>query len=156
MEPLIRLLLSKKWTNLQNRRSGFEDGKYPGVYLLAYSDKALEGKRINLNDILYVGMSNSQSGVKGRLGQFLNSIEKGKGHVAGNRFYKEQGKGTPFSRMKNKKRFFMASISIPCRVKKAERTPADLRTMGEVLRLEYYVLAHIKEKLHCEPKWNKK
>lgn len=156
MEPLIQLLLSKKWTNLQNGRSDLKDGKYPGVYLLAYSDRNLEGKKISLNDIFYVGMSNSRDGVKQRLKQFLDALEEGKGHSAANRFYEDYAKGVPFSRMKDKETFFVASVSIRCCPEKAKRTPDDLRKMGKVAGLEYYVLAHIKEKLHREPKLNKK
>ena len=47
--------------------------------------------------------------------------------------------------MSNKKKFYVASISIPCVVNKSKRTALDLRKMGEMVRLEYYVLAYIKK-----------
>lgn len=156
MEKLIQRLLSQKWADLQTSITSLQDGEWPGVYLLAYTDKDLEGKGIELADIFYVGMSNSRGGVRQRLKQFIRGIEKGASHSAGIRFLKEHANGIPFSRMKSRKTFFVVSISIPCVVDKARRTPEDLRKMGGVARLEYYVLAHIKEALKREPKLNKK
>ena len=156
MEKLIQRLLSQKWVELQTGITFLQDGNYPGVYLLAYTDKDLKGEDIDLTDIFYVGMSNSRGGVKQRLKQFINGIEKDVPHSAGKRFREEYTNGIPFSRMKPQKTFFVASISIPCVVEKAKRTPKDLRKMGEVARLEYYVLAHIKEALKREPELNKK
>lgn len=156
MEQLISLLLTQKWARLHGNLTGLKDGSYPGVYVLAYSDQDLEGKPINPRDIFYVGMSNSQGGVRQRLGQFLRAIEMGTGHSGGNRFYAEYAHDRPFSELENRKTFFVAVVTIPCDVDKKDRTPADLRAMGDVAALEYYVLAHIREALGREPELNKK
>jgi len=156
MEKLIQRLLSQKWTELRSGITSLEDGECPGVYLLAYTDKDLEGKSIKLSDIFYVGMSNSRGGVKQRLKQFTNAIEKDVGHSAGMRFLRKYANGVPFSLIKSRKAFFVASISIPCVVKKTARKAEDLRKMGEVVRLEYYMLAYIKEALGEEPELNEK
>src|SRR5436309_12344290 len=79
---LIRRLLSTKWTKLLANHSSLDGqsckgGEDPGVYLLAYSDKDLQGKDIDLEDIFYVGMSNSHGGVNQRLKQFIDAIERG-------------------------------------------------------------------------------
>lgn len=44
--------------------------KYPGNYLLAWSNKHLAGKLITPQDVEYVGMSNRQDGVKERIKDF--------------------------------------------------------------------------------------
>lgn len=150
----INQLLNKTWEDLIKNIDSLE--VYPGVYILALTDEDLMGKPIDLNDIFYVGMTNAREGIKGRLNQFLYSIEKGKGHSGGNRFLKDYLHGISFSNSNFKKRFFVAYLCLPCNVEKKERSPEDLRKMGEVAKFEYEVLAYIKEKLNREPELNKK
>ena len=152
----IKDLFVKKWTNLLKDYGNLENCQFPGVYILAYTEKNLEGKPLDIKDIFYVGMSNSRGGVKQRLKQFINGIHKNHGHSAGNRFFKEYGKGEPFNILKDKKTFFVASLSLPCKVHKNKRSPEDLRKMGQVAKFEYEVLAYIKENLNREPELNKK
>ncbi len=152
----IERLLARKWAPLERGLPSQEGAKQIGAYLLAYSPQDLTGRDIHLEDIFYVGMSNSRGGVRSRLGQFLDAIEDGEGHSAGNRFYKEYLHETPFSEAKTGKAFFVAITTFPCVVEKSKRTPKDLRRMGDVARLEYYVLAHIREAIGCEPELNKK
>jgi hypothetical protein len=155
VQDLIQRLLSlKKWTNLHTGRRAIEDREYPGVYVLAYSDKALEGEPVKVEDVFYVGMT--QASLIQRLNQFVRGIEDGKHHSGASRFYYEYAKQVPYSRLPNSKTFFVASAAIPCIVSKKRRTPQDLRKMGEVARLELYVLAHIKEVRSDEPELNKK
>lgn len=151
----VEELLKKKWIKLDNYKE-LPDSQDPGVYILAYTNKKLENADIKIEDIFYVGMSNSLGGVKQRLGQFINGIEKNIGHSAGMRFFKEYMKNSSFSKSKQKMNFFVASLSIPCEVSKDKRTSSDLLAMGEVAKFEYSVLAHIKEKLGKEPMLNKK
>lgn len=148
-------LINKNWMKLENYKN-LESCKYPGVYILAYTDKDLLNKRIKIEDIFYVGMSNSLGGVKQRISQFINGIEKYKSHSAGMRFFKEYMNNNSFSKNKSKKSFYIASLTLPCEVSKDKRTDKDLRKMGEVAKFEYDVLAHIKEKLGKEPELNKK
>jgi hypothetical protein len=163
MEGIIQRLLSRRWTHLLKQHTqhfvALQNAQYPGVYVLAYSDKDLEDQPIELVDIFYVGMSNSDGGVQERLKGFINGIEKYRSHSGGKRFYKLYAQAQPFSIFSQNnggKQFFVASVSIPCQVTKVKRTPDDLRKMGEVARLEYYVLAHIKSILGTEPALNKK
>lgn len=151
----IKKLLEKNWIKLEDYKT-LKDSQYPGVYILAYSDKDLEKKQIKIEDIYYVGMSNSLGCVKQRLSQFFSGIEKGYGHSAGNRFLNEINKNVSYSKSKTNKRFFVASLCLSCLVNKENRTSKDLIKMGEVAKFEYEVLAYIKEKIGREPELNKK
>jgi hypothetical protein len=61
--------------------------RYPGVYLLAYGAKELEGQNVKIDDVYYIGMSNSAGGVRSRLRQFKSALERGYGHSGGNHCY---------------------------------------------------------------------
>jgi hypothetical protein len=65
---------------------------------------------------------------------------------------------TPYSTFADKKPFFVASVSVPGTALKSARFPMDLRTIGVVAQLEWYVLAKVKEQTeqHQEPWLNKK
>ncbi len=152
----LKILFNKRWTSLLKSYKNLENNQYPGVYILAYTDKNLEEKPIKIEDVFYVGMSNSLGGVKQRLKQFISGINKGYGHSAGNRFFQDYSKGKSFDVANHKKTFFVASLSLSCNVNKNERTPTDLRKMGEVAKFEYEIIAFIKEKLGREPELNKK
>lgn len=131
-------------------------GCSPGVYALAYTNVLAVKRPVNdLRSIFYVGMSRAIGGVKNRLGQFLNGIEGKGGHSGANRFFGDYAGGVPFSAWKDRKRFFAVVLTIPCEVKPALRTPCDLRQIGHVTCLEYYVRALIKEKTGEEPALNK-
>lgn len=156
-KDIVSELLNRRWVTLDDKNiDKLKDARCPGVYVLAYSDKNMMGKEIKIKDIFYVGMSNSKGGVKQRLKQFLTGIEKNTNHSAGMRFLKEHANGVPWSKFKKRNTFYVASFSIPCEVSKDKRTADDLRTMGIVAKLEYDVLAFIKEKTGEEPKLNKK
>jgi hypothetical protein len=133
-------------------------GQHPGVYLLAYSDEPLAGRHVDLRDVLYVGMSNSQGGVSRRLRRFKRAIEGRDGrHSGSRRFLKEYAHGTPYSQLEGRKTFFVAWLPVPCdEVQKGLRTEAALRLMGDVAALEYYVLASIKAATGQEPALNGK
>ena len=156
MKEKIQEILNKKWKPLLESYKNIEDGNYPGIYLLAFTDKDLDGQKVEPNDIFYVGMSNARKGVKSRVKQFLNGIEKNGSHSAGMRFYKENSKGTAFSDCNHPEKFYIVSSTFKCDVDKRTRTPNDLKIMGEICRLEYYLLAYIKEVTNAEPKLNKK
>ena len=157
MEKLIQSILTKTWIKLGNESlRSFQDRNLPGVYLLAWTDNEIENTRPKISDIFYVGMSNAKGGVKGRLKQFINGIEKNTSHSAGMRFFKEYCHNKPFSSTNSIKNFYFIPQCLKCNVTKEERTPNDLQTMGEVARLEYYLLAHIKENNKNEPELNKK
>jgi hypothetical protein len=156
MEENIQKILNKKWKPLLENYKNIEDGNYPGIYLLAFTDKNLEGELVKPTDIYYVGMSNARKGLTSRVKQFLNGIEKNGSHSAGMRFYKENSNGIAFSECNHLGRFFIVSSTFKCDVHKLTRTPSDLRIMGDICRLEYEIIAHIKEATNEEPKLNKK
>jgi hypothetical protein len=72
------------------------------------------------------------------------------------RFFKTVGNGTPYSTFEARKPFFVASISVPCTALKTAGSAMDLRKMGIVAKLEWYVLAKVKEQTNQEPWLNKK
>lgn len=157
MEKLIRNLLNKEWVKLEgDSLRTFQEKNLPGVYILAWTNNKIGNTRPKLTNIFYVGMSNAKGGVKGRLKQFINGIEKNTSHSAGMRFFKEYSGNKPFSRTNQTKRFYFIPLCFKCNVIKEERTPNDLRAMGEIAQLEYYLLAHIKENTKNEPELNKK
>ncbi len=147
VEHLLGRLFSQKWTKLATNRPSIEAGECPGIYLLAFTVENLAGQKIKLCDVFYVGMSNARRGVNGRLKQFVDAIEgKSAKHVAGKRFFKKWCKGIPYSQLPCDKQFYVTGFPVSCQVKKAVRGPEDLREMGNVAALEYYVLAAVKEK----------
>ena len=149
-------LFSGKWSKLKNDISGSKDIEFPGVYMLAYSSENLINKKVRLDDVFYIGMSNSRGGIEQRIYQFINSINGGGGHSAGTRFYVDYCRKKSFSGLKNDKSLYFTYTSIPCEVRKDARKANDLRLMGEVAKLEYYALAYIKEHIGNEPELNKK
>lgn len=149
-------LFSGKWNKLKNDISGFKNIKYPGVYMLAYSTENLIGKKVRVGDVFYIGMSNSRGGIEQRIYQFIDSINGGGGHSAGTRFYVDYCRKNPYGGRKNNKLLYFTYVSVPCEARKDTRKANDLRLMGEVARLEYFALAHVKEHIGNEPELNKK
>ena len=109
--------------------------RYPGVYLLAYDARELAGKRVAVDDVYYIGMSNSAGGVRARLKQFKSALEKGYGHSGGDRCYR-RNKQTPFSQLRSRKRFYFAAWCVPSTSPKASARPL-------VACLEYYAIGHV-------------
>ena len=156
MEEEIQKILAKRWHLLFDNLEKIENGQYPGVYLIAWTNENLSGQKIKLEDIFYVGMSNARKGLSSRLKQFINGVEKNNGHSAGMRFFKEYSNNVSYSQLGLDKIFYIVAYTFQCDVNKNTRTPKDLRIMGEICRLEYFLLAHIKEKIGKEPELNKK
>ena len=154
INSLLKTLFAQKWITLEEYQK-LTNGKYPRVYLLAYTNKNMIRKRVAPSHVYYVGMSRSRGGIYQRLRQFKRGIGNGKSHSAAIRFFRKVAKGIPYSRLPSKKKFYVASISIPCVVAKSKRTALHLKKMGEVTRLEYYALAYIKEFTDSEPWLNK-
>jgi len=149
-------LFSGKWNKLKDDISGYKKIEFPGVYMLAYSSENLIGKKVRLDDVFYIGMSNSRGGIEQRIYQFINSINGGGGHSAGTRFYVDYCRKKPFYKFKINRSLYFTYASIPCEVRKDVRKANDLRFMGEVAKLEYYALAYLKEHIGSEPELNKK
>src|SRR5207245_2063624 len=152
----LQKLFRQKWQRLPragelkaNRRL-----KPPGVYLLAFRNPKLRGKRVYPQDIWYVGMTN-EGGLGNRLGQFVQAAEGRTGHSAGTRFCQIWLKR---DRQENFKAMvpLYAYVAVPCETEKPWRSVNDLRNMGRVAALEYNVLAEIKRRTGFEPVLNKK
>src|SRR5258705_5668413 len=113
--PLVGKLFRTRWTCLHAEGwDGDAALRNPGVYLLAYSHKRLVGQRVQLDDVYYVGMSNSQGGVRARLRQFKAALECGRGHSAGDYCYK-QSNSLAFMTTRSRRQFYFASwcIDVP-------------------------------------------
>lgn len=73
---LVRRLFGQTWTSLgTGEDSPCLADPGPGVYILAYQTRHLQGKPIRPRDIYYVGMSHA--GVGQRLKQFRRGLEDG-------------------------------------------------------------------------------
>lgn len=156
IERLVAVLFAQRWTGLHGE-GAFRgpELKWPGVYLLAYSDSELEGTPVNEGDVFYVGMSNSAGGVKQRLKQFRDGIEKNDFHSGARRFYRDYCGGRPYAEAATGKRLYFAALTVPCVSDKAEAQPDDLRLMGHVACLEYYAVAHVAAETGRTPPLNK-
>lgn len=111
IEKLVDKLFSQKWASLHDKGALKDKSfRYPGVYLLAYPEQGSlkSGDRIRPKDVCYVGMSNSKSGLKGRLGQFKRAIEGKRGHSGGNTFFTRNRK--PYSKLQKKKQILFAAL----------------------------------------------
>jgi hypothetical protein len=124
---------------------------YPGVYVIAVSESDLSDQPFMwLNSIIYVGVTNSISGLKGRLRQFDDTIAGRRyQHGGGDRVrYKFQNYDELTPQM------FVAVAPHLCSPR--SNTPEDLRVMGEVAKLEYDCLAQFVEIYGRLPDFNDK
>ena len=71
-------------------------------------------------------------------------------------FFKENSNETAFSKCNHLEKFYIVSSAFKCDVHKLTRTPNDLRIMGDICKLEYDIIAYIKEVTNEEPELNKK
>jgi hypothetical protein len=164
MQTIIRQIFDQRWKPLNDENiNKINNGNFPGVYLLAYSKEDLEDQILSPTQIYYVGMSNSIGGVKSRLKQFQVSLKdnvaiRGKTlHSAGNRFkYSDPFRSYKHADISNPFKFYVTIKTFPCTVKKDLRTSKDLQIMGEICRLEYFIIAFVKEQTGFEPQLNTK
>jgi hypothetical protein len=123
----------------------------PGVYALAITDRDISGRVFSWRaEIVYVGMTNAQNGLRGRLMQFDAT-------VAGRRV--SHG-GADRVRYKHRnvdrlaKRLYVSVNRVQCNVE--SNLPRDLLSMGDVARLEYVCLAAYARKFGRLPEFNDK
>lgn len=131
-------------------RGELEGLQFPGIYALAISRHDLSGKRFSwVKQIVYFGMSNAISGLKGRLKQFDNTIIGKTGHGGAARFrhdYPSHKKLAPL--------LYVAVVPFKCKV--TSNAPADLLTMGDVAKAEYECWSHFVRVFKRLPKYNDK
>ncbi|NLX07719.1 MAG: hypothetical protein GXY33_21480 [Phycisphaerae bacterium] len=137
------------WMNWTNRGS-LPGLSYPGVYVLAISSTDLAGACFSWRpEIVYIGMTNAKGGLKGRLGQFDNTIKGKDGHGGAQRV---RVRHPDYARLV--RRLYVAVDAFPCEV--ASENPGDLRIMGQVAQHEYECLAMFAERFSGLPEFNDK
>ena len=136
MKPLIDLQYSKflAWKN----RSTYPNFHYPGVYAISICEFNLAGRDFSWEHVVYIGMTTTS--LKQRLYGFHRAIHGKRGHSGGNTMYKTyQSVGTEI----DLDSIFVAMMGISCDVKTP--TASDLRTLGNVVYLEYEAFAQYYE-----------
>ena len=124
---------------------------YPGIYIVAISSKDISGSPFSFTDeVVYIGMTNAVSGLRGRLVQFDNTIaRKHCQHGGADRvLYKHQ------DYLALSKTLYVALQHFECTPESA--TPADLRAMGRVANAEFECMACCIERLGHLPEFNRK
>ncbi len=136
-----------KWLKWDNRDAP-EGIVYPGVYIAAISEQDLSDNKFSwIPEIIYIGMTNSVTGLKGRLKQFDNTIVGKSGHGGADRvLYKHQ------DYIKLVSKLYVAVSPFKCNVK-SDR-PEDFRIMGKVAKFEYDCFAQFVGKFGSLPEFN--
>lgn len=133
-----------------DKRNNAVSIRNPGVYVCAVSQNDISGEQFNwFPEIIYVGMTNSMAGLKGRLQQFDNTIIGKRGHGGADRVRYKYPKYQELT-----SQLYVAVAPFECNVK--SNSPADLRVMGEVLKFEYDCFSHFVEQFQCLPEFNNK
>ncbi len=129
-------------------REQSEGIQYPGIYICAITDEDLSSKGFSwITNIVYVGMTNSVKGLKGRLKQFDHTIKGKSGHGGADHVrFEHQDYQQLVSNL------FVAVASFECDVK--SNSPQDLRIMGDVAKFEYDCFAHFTELFKQLPEFN--
>ena len=124
-----------------SKRNALAQLHFPGVYAIALSDSDISGITFSWRpEVIYVGMTNANGGLKSRLQQFDNTIKGGDGHGGAHRVrFKHSDYGTLAPRL------YVSTCAYECDVK--SNCPSDLRIMGDVERFEYECFAVFVEKL---------
>ena len=137
------------WTSWE-ARNNILNIHFPGVYVIAITNSNLENKKFNwTKEIKYIGMTNSISGLKGRLKQFDNTIIGKKGHGGADRVrYKYQNYNELI------KELYVSIVYFECDVK--SNLPKDLNIMGDVTKFEYECFAKFVECFNSLPEFNNK
>ena len=124
--------------------------KWPGVYVLAISGRDISGEVFEwFEDITYIGMTNAQGGLKGRLQQFDRTIGGKEGHGGACRFCHKHGDYKVLVR-----KLYVCVKPIECDVKSG--LAKDFRRMGEVAKLEYDCFAEYVQRFGGLPEFNDK
>ena len=124
--------------------------EYPGVYVLAYSTRDIAGKPFFWRrEIIYVGMTNAASGLKGRLKQFDNTISGKTGHGGADRV---RFKHPSYAKLVQN--LYVAVVPFKCDT--TSNKPRDLRRMGGVAKFEYLCFAQFVERFGALPEFNSK
>tara|TARA_Y100001970_G_C14186585_1_gene832944 strand:+ start:1329 stop:1841 length:513 start_codon:yes stop_codon:yes gene_type:complete len=138
------------WTPWKLRNS-IPNIDFPGVYIIAITSKRISDKKFDwIKEIKYVGMTNSITGLKGRLKSFDDTIlGKRNSHGGADRVrYKYQDYD------KLVKKTYVSVVYFECDVKSI--LPKDLNVMGDVVKFEYECWAKFSEHFNLLPEFNDK
>ena len=135
-----------KWSD----RSKLKDLQCPGVYAISYNKTGINNKSFDwIEEIIYVGMTNSKKGIKNRLRQFDNTIFGKEGHGGAKRVrykYKDYDKLI--------KHLYVAVRPFKCDV--TSNKEKDLLIMGKVAEYEYICFAEYVKGFGMLPEFNDK
>ena len=123
----------------------------PGIYVLAISQKDISGDSFEwIEEIKYIGMTNSKNGLKGRLQQFENTMRGMTGHGGARRFRNDY---SDYKNINNTlfKKLYVSVAPFGDVVVKDDNPPEVLRTMGDVAKAEYECFALYREKIGPRP-----
>jgi len=136
-----------KWSD----RNKLNDLQYPGVYAISYNGHDINNNSFDwIREIIYIGMTNSKRGLKGRLRQFENTI-KGK---------KSQHSGA--KKIINKYKDYEKLIKDlyvavrPFKYDVNSNTVKYLLIMGKVAKYEYICFAEYVKRFSMLPEFNNK
>ena len=135
-----------KWDN----RNQISNINYPGIYVIALSNMNIEGEIFEWREeVIYIGMTNSLKGLRGRLKQFDNTINGKRGHGGAQRvIYKYSNVQELLDRLYVAVRYFECDVS--------SNKSNDLLVMGEVAKFEYVCFAEFVKKFNKLPDFNNK
>lgn len=135
-----------KWSD----RSKLKDLQCPGVYAISYNKTGINNKSFDwIEEIIYVGMTNSKKDIKNRLRQFDNTIFGKEGHGGAKRVrykYKDYDKLI--------KHLYVAVRPFKCDV--TSNKEKDLLIMGKVAEYEYICFAEYVKGFGMLPEFNDK
>jgi len=124
-----------KWFYWEDRKN-IQGYKHPGVYMIAICNKNLTEKIASFDEVSYIGMTNSQKGLQGRLSQFDRAIRGLRGHSGGNSIHNKYGSHEEWP---SSRKLFVCARSVEFSAKNP--TPQDYINMGKVAYLEYAAFA---------------
>ncbi len=140
--------MNTKWVKWDNIAS-IPNIKQPGIYFLTHTKTNIDGQDFKmLQEIIYIGMTISKKGVKGRLYQFERAM-KGINGVHG---------GAERVRFKHKKhKSLLGNLYVSIRlfpVSEEQNDPKDWRQKGECVKHEYVSFADYINKYNQLPEFN--
>jgi hypothetical protein len=134
-----------KWID----RIQIEDINQPAVYYIANSKNNISGQDFSyLEDIIYIGMTISKKGLKGRLDQF-DAAMKGKNNIHG-------GADRVKFKHKNAITFFNDTYIAACifKLSNSRETPTDWNIKGDCVGHEYKSFAKYLKTFKRLPEFN--
>lgn len=140
-----------KWMKWEDRNS-LDQIDLPGIYVCAITDYDLSDVKFSwINEIEYIGMTNSTSGLKGRLRQFNDTLHRKIRHGGADRMlYTYQHVEIPSLLEK----LFVSVAPFDCSV--TSNKPIDLMVMGDITKFEYTCFAEYVSIYGQLPKFNDK